>query len=285
VFGYVNVNREELSEEDKTTYQNYYCGLCQELKDYAGAKGQMLLNYDSAFIGLLLTGLYELEEDKEQFFCRFHPMQKKTSIRNEAIRYAAAMDIVLSYYNFLDDYIDEGSRTKKRFSEMLKPVYQEIRSEYPRQVKAVEEYIQKLRQAEKTLETNLDKVSNYTGEVMAELFQWKEQDIWNEDLRNMGFYLGKFIYLLDAYEDREKDEKRNAYNPLRAMKESMGSCYEVCVQQNLTALMAECAKSFERMPILMNGSILRNILYSGVWTKYEYIQLKNKNKSKKKRIS
>ena len=282
MFGYVNVNRDELSEQDIKTYQSYYCGLCKELKNIAGTKGQMLLNYDCAFMGVLLTGVYELEEETEQFFCHFHPMQKKTAITNEAVRYAAAMDIILSYYNFLDDYLDDGSRTKKRFCDMLKPVYDEIKGDYPRQVKAIEDYIAKLNMAEKARETNLDKVSNYTGEMMAELFQWKEQDLWNEDLRSMGFYLGKFIYLLDAYEDREKDEKKNSYNPLIDLKQQSGSCYEVCVQQTLTSLMSECAKSFERMPILVNSNILRNILYSGVWTKYEYIQLKKKDKNKKK---
>ena len=31
---------------------------------------------------------------------------------------------------------------------------------------------------------------------------------------------------------------------------------------------AECAMAFEKMPILQDANILRNILYSGVWTKY-----------------
>ena len=28
--------------------------------------------------------------------------------------------------------------------------------------------------------------------------------MWKEDLYKIGFYLGKYIYLLDAYEDIEK---------------------------------------------------------------------------------
>ena len=48
----------------------------------------------------------------------------------------------------------------------------------------------------------------------------------------------------------------------------------------LTSMLSECAKSFERLPILMHGEIIRNILYSGVWSKYEYLQLKKKKKKK-----
>ena len=47
----------------------------------------------------------------------------------------------------------------------------------------------------------------------------------------------------------------------------------------------ECAKSFERLPILLHADILRNILYSGVWSKYEYLQIKKRRtqeKAKKK---
>ena len=47
----------------------------------------------------------------------------------------------------------------------------------------------------------------------------------------------------------------------------------------MTSMMSECAKSFERLPIILHADILRNIIYSGVWTKYEYIQLKKKKRT------
>jgi hypothetical protein len=36
----------------------------------------------------------------------------------------------------------------------------------------------------------------------------------------------------------------------------------------LTMMMAECSREFERLPILLHADILRNVLYSGVWSKY-----------------
>ena len=50
----------------------------------------------------------------------------------------------------------------------------------------------------------------------------------------------------------------------------------------LTSMMSECAKSFERLPILLHAEICRNILYSGVWTRYEYLRLKRQSKEEKK---
>ena len=140
--------------------------------------------------------------------------------------------------------------------------------------------MRKLAEAEARREKNIDIVAGYTGEMLGELFVWKE-DVWEKDLRNMGYYMGKYIYILDAYDDLEKDEKHGNYNPLRSLKKECGKDYETFCRQSLTSLMAECAKSFERMPILMHAEILRNIIYSGVWTKYEYTRLKKKRELEK----
>ena len=80
MFGYIYVNRKELSEEDRKDYQSYYCGLCQVLKKSSGVKAQMLLNYDMTFLILLLSGLYELENKEEEFFVRFTPVKRKLHI-------------------------------------------------------------------------------------------------------------------------------------------------------------------------------------------------------------
>ena len=85
---------------------------------------------------------------------------------------------------------------------------------------------------------------------------------------------------MDAYEDLDKDEKRDAYNPLRALKKANEQDFEVIVKLMMTSMMSECAKSFERLPIILHADILRNIIYSGVWTKYEYLQMKKKKRKK-----
>lgn len=275
MFGYINVNRKELKEADEKTYQAYYCGLCRQLKNEAGIKGQMLLNYDMTFLLILLTGLYELEHEEISYRCAVHPASKKTAYINEATEYAAAMDIVLSYHSLQDDYEDDGSHIKQAIAKALQKDYNRISIRYPRQVQAVEDYMKKLVEAEKRKESNIDIVAGYTGEMLGQLFQWK-QDEWAKDLDSMGFYMGKFIYLLDAYEDLKKDQKKGSYNPFAYVSMESKEEYETFCRSTLTCLMAECAKSFERMPILEHAEILRNILYSGVWTKYEYLKLKEK---------
>ena len=75
-----------------------------------------------------------------------------------------------------------------------------------------------------------------------------------------------------------KYEKKDSYNPLRYLDTEDEQEYETLCRLMMTSMISECAKSFERLPILLHADILRNILYSGVWSKYEYIQLKKKRK-------
>jgi hypothetical protein len=279
MFGYINVNAKELSKENKEIYQSYYCGLCKALSKSCGTKGQMLLNYDVTFLVVLLTGLYEPEETGKKFVCALHPLKKRTCSVNQITEYAADMNVMLAYFNLVDDWKDERQISKKAMASMLQKDYERLARKYPRQSDAIEHYIQKLSEYEEAGECNIDLVAGLTGEVLGELFAWK-QDEWYDELKTLGFYLGKFIYLMDAYEDLDKDTKRDAYNPLRELKKEHADDFECIVKLMMTSMMSECAKSFERLPILMHADILRNIIYSGVWSKYEYIQMRKKKREK-----
>ena len=281
MFGYININQKELSEESKKIYQAYYCGLCQKLKTNCGTKGQMLLSYDLTFLIVLLTGLYELENTETEFTCPLHPTKKRMAYINEATEYAADMNLILAYQNLLDDWKDEKSYTKKAFVKILDKDYTRIVSKYPRQVKALEEFMRKTAEVEKNKETNLDLVAGLTGEMLGEIMCWRE-DEWQEEMRTLGFYMGKFIYLMDAYEDYDADQKKNCYNPLVYMEKENDQEFDTFCKLLLTSMMSECAKSFERLLILLHADILRNILYSGVWSRYEYLQLRKKKLEEKK---
>ena len=132
-----------------------------------------------------------------------------------------------------------------------------------------------LRKLEAEGSEDLDAVSGCFGELMAELFDYK-QDHWSPELRSIGFHLGKFIYLLDAYDDLARDEKKGAYNPLRSLSRQPG--YEEEMRDIFELLLARCARSFERLPCVEDADLLRNILYSGVWLKYNCKQAKEAQK-------
>ena len=95
----------------------------------------------------------------------------------------------------------------------------------------------------------------------------------------MGFFLGKFIYLMDAYEDLPEDLKKGRYNPLRRIYREPD--YEERIKQILCMMIAESTAEFERLPCLVDVDILRNILYDGVWSRYNKIQMKKSEEQRK----
>ena len=46
----------------------------------------------------------------------------------------------------------------------------------------------------------------------------------------------------------------------------------------LEVFMGDASLAFERLPIITHGQILRNILYSGVWAKYNQVREKRGEK-------
>lgn len=266
MFGYVTAYRPEMKMKDFYKYKAYYCGLCHVLEERHGLRGQVTLTYDMTFLVTLLTSLYEPKTVHEKHRCMVHPLKEHDMLFNEITEYAADMNIVLTYYHFLDDWKDEKSKTALVGLHTYRKLYRQVEEKYPKKCRVIRKCLAKLQNYEKAGETDIDAVSGCFGKLMGELFLFRK-DVWSKNLWKMGFYLGKFIYILDAYDDLEKDRAQGSYNPLLKMADEEG--YEERCRQMLTMILAECSNCFEMLPCVENIDILRNILYVGVWNKFE----------------
>ena len=279
MFGYIIINKGDMKFKEFDIYHAYYCGLCRSLKERHGLSGQLTLSYDLTFLVMLLSGLYEPDTMDETTKCIAHPFEKHPVKKNCFTEYCSDMNVLFSYYKCADDWADEKKVSRLAYGKLLKKSYKEICNRYGEKAKRIDGLMRELSKQEKMRNYDIDYMSGIFGEMMSEIFAYRK-DEWEDELRAIGSYLGKFIYLMDAYEDLEKDEKKNAYNPLRNLKKDNPKDFETLTRLMMTSMMSECAKSFERLPIILHADILRNILYSGVWTKYEYIQLKKKKRTK-----
>ncbi len=280
MFGYIMVNKPEMKFREFDLYQSYYCGLCKSLKERYGGRGQITLSYDMTFLALLLTSLYEPETVKGWRRCAAHPLEKHFYRQNEFTDYAADMNILLSYEKCVDDWNDERKLKKCFLAAVLKSSNRGVNEKYPDKFRKICGLLDRIHEIERAESQNIDEASGVFGEIMAEIFAYR-QDEWEETLRRMGFFFGKFIYLMDAYEDIEADLEHGTYNPLKSTYRR--DDFEDQAEQVLLMMMADCSKAFERLPIVENIEILRNILYSGVWCRYDQVKSKRKECSDTKR--
>lgn len=273
MFGYIVVHKPELKVREYEAYHACYCGLCRSLKKRYGRRGQVTLSFDMTFLALLLSSLYEPETQTGVSRCLAHPLEKHAYRSNPYFDYAADMNVLLTYYKCMDDWKDERKLSRRVAAWLLEGSMRKIRRDYGEKVRKVEDALNALSRCEKEKDYQIDKTAGFFGEVMAELFVYRP-DEWEEKLRRMGFFFGKFIYLMDAYEDIEEDVRQNRYNPLTQWygRES----FEEDAAQILKMMMAETAKAFEQLPILEDAGILRNILYAGVWSRYGQVHAKRK---------
>ena len=260
MFGYVAVNPKALSKEERQRYNKHYCGLCHKLSEKYGSTGRATLTYDMTFLTILLSSLYELEEKQDSRHCISHPIRKQSYVETAITEYSADMNIVLSYYQFVDDSVDDNNLAARQKSRILEKYLPDIREKYLQQCTAVAFHLQCLAEMEAANELNPDLPANCFGELMGSVFVW-QQDEYTERLQRMGAALGRFIYLLDAVKDLRNDIKKQRYNPLIAQMETDFT-------PMLTIMMAECTAEFEKLPVKRDKHILQNILYSGVWQKY-----------------
>lgn len=261
MFGYVVINKPELKFKEFDIYKGYYCGLCHSLKKRYGITGQITLTYDMTFLALLLSSLYESEITKEHHRCISHPLRKHLMLESKYTDYVADMNIILAYYKSLDDWKDDHNVIKLAFSSLLK---RKIKC-YKEKSEAIADLLNQLQEYEKAGETNIDLVAGTFGKMMS-IVCTPNDDQWAPTLSRLGFFLGKFIYILDAYKDIKNDIKKNSYNPFKNIFNEPD--FNDRIEQMLTMMMAECSKEFEYLPIIENANIIRNILYAGVWTKY-----------------
>ncbi|MDR1131664.1 MAG: DUF5685 family protein [Oscillospiraceae bacterium] len=266
MFGYVIANKEALTEAETARYKAVYCGLCRALRTRHGQLGRLTLNYDMSFLILVLGSLCEPEPSGGQERCIAHPCLAHAWVSSEITDYAADMNVALAYLNLLDNWRDDRNLVSLALAGLLKSRFGRVKARYPRQCGAMARCIDGLAELEAAAVQDPDAGAKHFGELMSELFVLRE-DRWSNCLRSMAFYLGGFIYLLDAVIDLPRDIKKKRYNPLTDMKNAGRD--EQYFKDILIMLIGNCTMAFEKLPLVEDVSIMRNILYSGVWTRYE----------------
>ena len=175
------------------------------------------------------------------------------------------MNLALAYLNCMDDWKDERRLMRRAEAGVLSEEYFYVTQKYPEKCKFITDCLEELSAIEARRDPDPDAGARCFGRLMGEIFAEGPDAHWSERLRLFGQELGEFIYIMDAVLDLEEDRAQGRYNPVAAFAEGKT---EDDLRYTLTMLIGECAAVFERLPVVRDADIMRNILYSGVWLRY-----------------
>lgn len=287
MFGYVTPLKMEMKIKDYEKFKAYYCGLCNSIKCNFGNVPRLTLNYDMTFLAVLLDSLSEDKYNFTEFKCLMHPLKKRIMLNNNAaLDYAAFCNTTLAYYKLMDDVEDNKNMKSKVFSIFLKNYLKKSKVEN----KAVMEYTKEKLLLLNTLEANYSNISidkqlsiDELSHVFADLTGFIVSFYYNEasfkdNLYWLGYNLGKWIYIIDAYDDLEKDIKSNSFNAINSLLNTENldfKSFSTKIKSRIDFILVTCAdqclKYLNTLPLIKNEDILYNILELGLMEKMEKV--------------
>ena len=272
MFGYVTPDKPYMLMKDYALYRCVYCGICKSLQENYGTMPRFTTSYDSVFLSLLLHNYLNIDYTIKKQNCILHPLKKRNVVLNDEIsKQVVTVNILLAFHKFTDDIID-GEGFKKRFLRFLivKKAYKKAKKIMPEIDSIIKEEYSRLRAFEKAGEKSIDKVSDCFAKMMERICKGMLKDKSTQELERIFYNIGKWIYLIDAVDDLEKDKKSGCYNPLIA---AYGSFEEVNVfkekiKGNLSftfnCIYNVIEQDLNATYFYFNTDVIRNIMISGL---------------------
>ena len=270
MFGYVLPSRDYLDAAAKEQFQGAYCGLCHTLGRHYGWAGRMILNYDMAFLALLLSeGNGELCTKR----CALHPVKgRPCSCGGESFDIAAHISVVLAWWQLQDGIADHGfwSGLKYRFAALaLQHAYRKARRFVPQFDEHTRLHLEKLAALEKENCPSLDAAADTFASLLAGVAQQVEGDVRRRILQQLFYHLGRWIYLVDAVDSLGKDMESGSYNPLvyrfGLTAPELTAEVRCDVSMTLDSSVRTMAAAFELWNFGVYNAVIESAVYHGLY--------------------
>jgi hypothetical protein len=296
MLGYVTPEKGELRLREFEIYGAYYCGICRSVGARYGQLPRLLLRYDFVFLAMLVSSVSDEPDVIAPFRCPVRPTRKRAVLRaSPAIDYAADMMLLSAYYKFRDDRLDAGSPRGFAGELFLSGAVRKIRKAYPDKSREIDACMREIGILEREGCASFDRVAEPFARLMGEMLDYVCDGYVRDDrrprreaglrcaFRRIGHNLGKWLCLIDAYDDAADDLRSGAYNPL-ALRYGYGRAENAgesallfreriaeSVRLSATLYLSEMAETAALLPIKKNKEILENIIYMGLLRRTEEI--------------
>ena len=296
MFGYVRTMTPELKIKEHEYYKGTYCGLCKAMGKCTGQCSRLSLNYDFVMFALLRFAISKEMTSFSQERCALHLIKKRNVMnRNDELDHSAYVSALLSYHKVKDNIADEGFFSRLSSRIFLLPFASKMRCKAIKKDNFKEldarcaEILGRLAEMEKddSLMPSVDVPAGEFGALLGELLADGYSGAEKRIAYSIGLHLGKWIYIADALDDLEGDEKNARYNPFlrlygtSALSESDADGIRIALKNELIELESALdLVDFGSDPTVKN--LIYNIIYLGMPKRIEEITEKFKKDNNRK---
>ena len=216
MFGYVRPPLEILPQEEAERFRRAYCGLCHTLGERYGPAARMILNYDFTYLAILLS------DPEEAAPCRRRCVSSPVRLRayqpaTAALELAADESVILAYWQLRDGVEDHGLWKGLGYrvsAAALRGGYRKAAAARPEFDGRVREQLAALSRLEGECCPSMDQAADTFAQLLAAAAAGVEDPVRRRVLEQMLYHLGRWVYLIDAADDLQKDAVSGNYNPV-----------------------------------------------------------------------
>lgn len=269
MFGYVKTDTPNMYVKDTILYRSMYCGLCKSIGKTCGQKARLCLNYDLTFLSAFLHNLLDLDVKIEKHRCVVHWIKSRPiAMPDDLSKRIANLNIILAYHKLSDDVIDANKGKIKR--SFFKSSYKKAKKQEPKLDEIAKIYYKDLLDYEKTNGDSIDMACDPFGNMMKDIVRELTGDAYCDSLENLSYFLGKWIYLIDALDDFDKDKKKNNFNVFINIykdvqtKKDLISKYKKEIEEIFADILIIIEDNAKGLKYNFNHDLIDNILFCGL---------------------
>lgn len=294
MFGYVNIDKDNLLCKEYDIYKGIYCSLCKQMGKEYSFLSRFVLSYDCTFYAMLMMSLQDECPQFSKGRCRFNPLKSCDFCKKDekALSIASAVSVISAYFKLIDN-IEDSPFIKRIAYRLLKPIFsswrKKAKKKYPYIDDAVSKMMKSQANAEKDKNCNIDNAADPTAKMLSELCEYmydctdskilKDDNSSKRILSTFGYYLGRWIYLVDATDDIEDDIKHKNFNPYIIKYGENIAEHTAEIKSSLNHALSETLLAYSLLKKGRFDSIINNILTLGLPKKQETVLSKyTKNK-------
>lgn len=273
MFGYVKTDKGELKVKEYELYKGLYCSLCRHLGKNYGVFSRLILSYDMTFLVLVRLCERGIAPNFKSGRCPFNPVKRCNYCTNadEEYDFVCAAAILMFYYKVKDN-IEDSRFFKKLFFYLLLPFAffkrKKAKRLFPELDSIIKNATDKQRETENSNTSSPDKAAHASADALGKIFSLGFEEN-GAKLYRFGYFVGRWVYLIDAADDVESDLKNRSFNvfvnKFSLSSKDLSKEVQDEIESTLNLSSAQALEALKKTDCKISTNIIENILEGGMY--------------------